>query len=222
MKKIVALLAGLMMMTATSAMALTLTLSDGLNSVSVNDGGVGDVNSLDGMVTYSGGIGNWIANVSTGTSSPIIGSDTFPILDLNSVDVSSAAGGNLTITLFDTYSDYTALSSIISGFTTSIGGTSVGQVSLAAYINGVQIADISWDDMLKTGSAFSGSEGYIGIPIGNEDPFDMTLVASITHTTSGSTSFDAELKPVPEPGTMVLLGAGILGLGIYGRRRAKK
>lgn len=28
--------------------------------------------------------------------------------------------------------------------------------------------------------------------------------------------------PVPEPGTIVLLGAGLLGLGIYGRRRSKK
>lgn len=31
-----------------------------------------------------------------------------------------------------------------------------------------------------------------------------------------------DLTPVPEPGTMVLLGAGLLGLGIYGRRRTKK
>lgn len=28
--------------------------------------------------------------------------------------------------------------------------------------------------------------------------------------------------PVPEPGTIVLLGAGLLGLGVYGRRRSKK
>lgn len=31
-----------------------------------------------------------------------------------------------------------------------------------------------------------------------------------------------EPAPVPEPGTITLLGAGLLGLGFYGRRRMKK
>jgi len=32
----------------------------------------------------------------------------------------------------------------------------------------------------------------------------------------------AETAPVPEPGTMVLFGAGLLGLAIYGKRRTNK
>ncbi len=31
-----------------------------------------------------------------------------------------------------------------------------------------------------------------------------------------------DVAPVPEPGTFAMLGAGLLGLGLYGRRKAKK
>jgi len=36
------------------------------------------------------------------------------------------------------------------------------------------------------------------------------------------TAFGNEVAPVPEPGTMVLLGIGMLGLAIYGKRRMNK
>jgi hypothetical protein len=31
-----------------------------------------------------------------------------------------------------------------------------------------------------------------------------------------------DLTPVPEPGTMMLLGIGMLGLAVYGKRRMNK
>jgi len=36
------------------------------------------------------------------------------------------------------------------------------------------------------------------------------------------TVYGSDLTPVPEPGTMVLLGAGLLGLAIFGKRRMNK
>src|SRR6056297_2344194 len=76
-----------------------LSLDDGLgNSVVVEDGGANDDSDLDGVVVFNGALGDFIINVSTGISTPVLGSEDQPILDLNSVDVSSGAG-SLTIGL---------------------------------------------------------------------------------------------------------------------------
>jgi len=58
------------------------------------------------------------------------------------------------------------------------------------------------------------------------DFFSLTQVVQITHGASGNltrvTSFDANLRSVPEPGTILLIGTGLLGLAGLGRRRLRK
>ena len=51
-----------------------------------------------------------------------------------------------------------------------------------------------------------------------DNPGSWVLTANSAGTTF---SFSASSSTVPEPGTMLLLGSGLLGLGVYARRRFK-
>jgi hypothetical protein len=81
--------------TPASAVA-TISLFDGSTTVSVFDGGPGDLCVAAGCVTFSGSLGVWNINVSTGISD-----SPFPFMDLNSIDRSTGAG-TLKILLGDT------------------------------------------------------------------------------------------------------------------------
>jgi hypothetical protein len=211
------------MLVAGGAWALSITVSDGVNpSITVSDGGLLDMSAGDGVVTFMGAVGNWSMNVTTGTSYPMIGAQDFPMIDLNSVDVSSSAGGDLTLSVTDTYANWEALSSGITGFMGSVGGTTSGTVNVTFDINGVSHS-ILWDDMTTFGSAFAASQNWMGVPGSVGDPFDLTITAVINHSAAGMTSFDAEIvpAPVPEPGTMALLGIVLLRLAFVGQSKLK-
>lgn len=223
MKKMAALLAGAaLMVTAGSAWAIpTLKLTDGTTTVVIEDGGVGDSNALAGVVTYTGSVGsNWILNVSTGITKPFQGTELTPYMDLNSVNSTSLGAGTLSIYFSETGFAYNPA---VTGFTTNVGGTTGGTFELLSYYDPTNTLFGTTDELANLGPYTAGSfSGTDTDYVSAAERYSLTLEGIITHTQKATTSFDAELTPVPEPGTMVLLGAGILGLGIYGRRRAKK
>ena len=76
----------------------TMSLSDGGTTVTITDNGLGDSNPVIGAVTYVGAVGgNWLVNITTGLSKPVVGSATVPKMDLNSVNATSGGAGTLTI-----------------------------------------------------------------------------------------------------------------------------
>lgn len=196
---------------AGGANAFVLTLSDGSATITVADDGVGDANTVLGAITYIGPIGSyWIVNVTTGLSDPLIGGTNMASMDLNSVNLSTAAG-TLTISLSDSFS--LPYQTIVD--TMKIGGTTNGAVLYEKYIGTAELdltTKIGTLSFMQPG-AFSGEGTHsFDNPLGT---LSMTQVVTITHGTGNlTTSFDAsnEATSVPVPATFWLLGAGLLDL----------
>jgi hypothetical protein len=227
-RKMTTLLAGAMfILAAGSASAVELTISDGTAS-SVYGGASGTTSSAGTGLTaipFDGGLFT-ITNASA--TSVYSGASSF--VDTASVVLTYNGTGPKTITLTSSDIDF-ALTNSASSLNT------VASLSMHVISTDAPITFTGYFDNANALNSTANLIGSISIPAGSlsagpvttalttTNPFSLTDVVSITFTGAGQTvSLDANLNviPTPEPGTMVLLGLGMLSLAVYGKRRMNK
>ena len=231
------LIGAAVMAIATSAFAATdaLELTAAGLTATITDGGVcvgtgcallsGDINPSTGTTSVTGTIDGWTINIASGTShSP--GLVPFG-LDLTSLTATCNPGAPCTTSpLHVLFSDMNFTTSTpAGGFTTFYSATITGggTTSESAFFDNGN-ALFTETTLIGTVGPFSapGSSGIAhGGPIPAVSLYSLTLDQTFTDANGGAVSFSVDGNvTAPEPGTLALLGSGLLALAGFARKRS--
>ncbi|MEI6825820.1 MAG: DUF4114 domain-containing protein [Desulfuromonadales bacterium] len=254
-KQMVALLAGAMLLMATSAMATVVNSSGGGNGSeqnmqqilnSITSGGTSNVNAFTDFIKdpsdalwTTGGVG-----ISSATMIVEIagwaGTNNFGIYDSSNIsnkaelfNGAASTGSKVSLT-FGSYAGGNNLA-VVNMNTFAYSLYNFGSETFGFYFNNTKdtfLSDTSKNaDQYDHMVAYQGTGQNVKIPpaatftpwlaneyvLGFEDTF-----GGGDHDYNDMVLMVESVAPVPEPGTMMLLGLGMLGMAVYGKRRMNK
>jgi len=226
--------AALLGVSSSAHAAFSLTISNGTNSVTVNDnntpagtnsGSTGsplDLDPASGQIIYSGMIGVFNVNITTGTSNA---PGTVSLAQLSINDISTTTAGftgtkTLTFTLQDT------------GFNLPTGAN----LQLESQVSTTQLptnTNVTYQSFLNGNGGTQLSLNTVGGTRTSDSvsitttPFSLKSVTTFTMTGTGSaqtvqyTGLTAVTVPAPAGVVLALTAAPFLGVGCWLRRRRK-
>jgi hypothetical protein len=202
---------------------VSLKLFDGTTTVTIVDEGGGDTFSgLPGVVGYNGTIGIFTGSAQA-NSKPFQGSASDPFLHANAYFISPAGGGGDTLQVFASEIGFTASS--LTNFLLNHSVTTAGSVTFNYYADSTNTI-FGTDTPLGAFGPYSGgsfSDNLVVPAPSITPPYALTLLGSITHGNEvTTTSYNQEIRTVPEPTTLILFGSGLLGAALYRRLRKPK
>lgn len=199
-----------------------------------------------GIISFSGSIGQFTLNVTTGLTAPaIMLPGYFEGMDLNNISINSTGAGTLRLILevtglgANTPLGAVALESAVGGTLTAPAGSSITFASYADSSNSAPnlgpdtspagalplVTGIGGGSSVVTSQTFTPPPGAFSgtstTNFNNTGTYSLYAVVTVKFTGAGLVSFDHQTatQPVPAGLVMALTGMPVLGLGAWIRRR---